>query len=265
MGNLASQIKNIQGVLGLAKDANSTFVSVAGAVGIAGFIFDRAKESNVVLANEITQHYTEDGSPVQDHIARKPEEITLSGYVGEYKNIVSGQPSRIEKATQKLTTLGSYLPPLTDAAKAIYNGLKGNNESAMLSGWVGSNASNVINTGLDVFKAYKNINMPGNDQQKAFLFFEALRNSNALFTVETPWRTYTDMAIKSLRAFQDERTADITQFEVTMIKFRTVETGIESFINSQGRRAGQIAKTTFAGALRSKTAAVMKVFGKVIG
>ena len=263
MGSLGSQIKNVQNVLGLAKKGNSAFVSVAGAVGVAGFVFDRAKESNVVLTNEITEHYTEDGSPVQDHIARKPEEITLSGYVGEYKHIVSGKPSKLEQVTQKLTTLGSYLPPLSAGAKAIYKGLQGNNESAMLTEWVGSSASNTINTGLDVFKAYKNINMPGNDQQKAFLFFEALRNSNALFTVETPWRTYTDMAIKTLRAFQDEKTADITQFEVTMVKFRTVETGIIQ--QAQGRLAGQKAKTTFAGAIRSKTAAVMKVFGKVVG
>ena len=258
-----NDIENVKSVIDNAKLANSAFVSVAGAVGIAGFIFDRAKESNVVLRNEITEHYTEDGSPVQDHIARKPEEITLSGYVGEYKHIVSNQPSKLEQITQKLTTLGSYLPPLTDGAKAIYKGLQGNNESAVLSSVIGGTASNAVNTGLDVFKAYKNINMPGNDQQKAFLFFEALRNSNALFTVETPWRTYTDMAIRSLRAFQDEKTADISYFEVTMVKFRKVETGIVSQV--QGRLAGQQAPVTHSGEQRSLKAGKMYINGKLVG
>lgn len=265
VGRASEQIQNIKSVIDKAKQANSAFVSVAGAVGLAGFVFDRAKQSQVVLENEITEHYTEDGSPVSDHVARKPEQVTVSGYVGEYKNITSGEPSRLQKATQKLTTLGSYLPPLSDAAKSIYEGLQNKNESSLLSGVIGGVASNAVNTGLDVFKAYKNVNMPGNDQQKAYLFFEALRNSNALFTIETPWRTFTDMCIKTMRALQGENTRDVTEFEITFQKFNQVSTGFSLFDNRQGKNAAQASSFVQKGVVRGKVAADMSAFGRLFG
>jgi len=192
--------------------------------------------------------------------------VTVSGYVGEYKNIQSNEPSRLQKITQKLTTLGSYLPPMSDAAKAIYDGLKGKNESSVLSGVMSATASNAVNTGLDVYKAYKNINMPGNNQQKAYLYFEALRNSDALFTIETPWRTFTDMCIKTMRAVQGETTNDITEFEITFQKFNQVSTGFSLVENAQGKLAAQKSGVVEKGVSRLKTAANMTpLFGRIVG
>ena len=204
-----------------AINASSTLVSVAGTVGIAGFVFDIADDETIELDADITDHYVENGTAVQDHIALRPERVTVRGLVGEYKHVVEGKQTTLQKATKKLTTLASYLPPLSDAASAIYKGLQGKNENASLSFLSGS-LNNVTNTAMDLFKAYKNVNIPQTEQQKAFIFFEALRNNRSLFTIQTPFRYYTDMAVESIRTTQSGFSRDQSDFEVTFKKMRFV-------------------------------------------
>ena len=204
-----------------AINASSTLVSVAGTVGIAGFVFDVADDETIELDADITDHYVENGTAVQDHIALRPERVTVRGLVGEYKHIVEGKQTTLQKATKKLTTLASYLPPLSDAASAIYKGLQGKNENASLSFLSGS-LNNVTNTAMDLFKAYRNVNIPQTEQQKAFIFFEALRNNRSLFTIQTPFRYYTDMAVESIRTTQSGFSRDQSDFEVTFKKMRFV-------------------------------------------
>lgn len=204
-----------------AINASSTLVSVAGTVGIAGFVFDVADNETIELDADITDHYVENGTAVQDHIALRPERVTVRGLVGEYKHIVEGKQTTLQKATKKLTTLASYLPPLSDAASAIYKGLQGKNENASLSFLSGS-LNNVTNTAMDLFKAYRNVNIPQTEQQKAFIFFEALRNNRSLFTIQTPFRYYTDMAVESIRTTQSGFSRDQSDFEVTFKKMRFV-------------------------------------------
>lgn len=214
-----------------AINASSTLVSVAGTVGIAGFVFDIADDETIELDADITDHYVENGTAVQDHIALRPERVTVRGLVGEYKHIVEGKQTTLQKATKKLTTLASYLPPLSDAASAIYKGLQGKNENASLSFLSGS-LNNVTNTAMDLFKAYRNVNIPQTEQQKAFIFFEALRNNRSLFTIQTPFRYYTDMAVESIRASQSGFSRDQSDFEVTFKKMRFVNVERNEIENS---------------------------------
>ena len=65
--------------------------------------------------------------------------------------------------------------------------------------------------------------LPQPEQQKAFIYFEALRNSRALFTIQTPFRYYTDMAIESIRATQSGFSRDQSDFEISFKKMRFVD------------------------------------------
>jgi hypothetical protein len=58
--------------------------------GIAGFLFDIPEEEEINLRSEITDHYVEDNTAIQDQIALKPDEVTVRGLVAE---IVSLQPT----------------------------------------------------------------------------------------------------------------------------------------------------------------------------
>lgn len=246
--SLTSMVGETKSLIDTAINASNTLVSVAGTVGIAGFVFDIADDETIELDADITDHYVENGTAVQDHIALRPERVTVRGLVGEYKNIVDGKQTTLQKATKKLTTLASYLPPLSDAATAIYKGLQGKNESAALTALTNSTVSNIGNTAMDLFKAYKNVNIPQTEQQKAFIFFEALRNNRSLFTIQTPFRYYTDMAVESLRTTQSGFSRDQSDFEVTFKKMR--------FVNVEQKELNQTKDLILIGRLKEQSAEI---------
>jgi hypothetical protein len=65
-----------------------------------------------------------------------------------------------------------------------------------------------------------------------------------LFTVDTPWGFFTDMAIKSLTATQDATTRVITDFAITFKKMRFAQTVAISSGQLAGRCAFQQAPQT---------------------
>lgn len=51
--------------------------------GIAGFLFDVPEEQTFVLDSDITDHFVEDNTAIQDQVALRPEKVTLRGLVAE--------------------------------------------------------------------------------------------------------------------------------------------------------------------------------------
>ena len=78
-------------------------------------------------------------------------------------------------------------------------------------------------------------------QQIAFQQFYGYWRTRTLFTIQTPWAIFQNMAIKSLRAIQSEETRMITDFEVTFKLMRFAETiTIKPLITDfEGRSASQ--------------------------
>lgn len=238
---------DLDSFLSTATNLSKSFVSITGTVGIAGFVFDISNDSIVELDSEVTDHYLESGTPIEDHIAMKPERVTLSGYCGEYRNIVSDKKGTVQKVAEKLITVSSYLPALSKGAKAAYKLLTGSSSSL----------SQVVDAGSDLFKAYKDINIPHDNQSQAFIFFEALRNARKTFTIQTPYRYYTDMAIESLKATQTGVTKDESSFEITFKRIRYVNTKTTSlaqdFVSkAQNRLKNQMSSTINKGVAKGK-------------
>lgn len=200
-----------------AVNASQSFVGGLGTLGINGFVFDIAEECEVSLESEITDHYVEDGTAVQDHIALAPERVTLRGYVGEIVYDTGDDKGFVREAAEKLTTVASYLPVVSNYANKIYNDIAKIN----LDGdSVVTSIEKLFNVGGDVYKAYRDINIPQDKQGEAFIYFEALRNSRKLLTVQTPYRYYTDMAIETVKIIQDAQSRDGSDIEVTLKKIR---------------------------------------------
>ena len=65
-------------------NVGEAIVNVLSCTGIAGFKFNIPQREQLKFRSDVTDHYTDNNTPVQDHIAQKPIEITLTGLHGEY-------------------------------------------------------------------------------------------------------------------------------------------------------------------------------------
>lgn len=199
----------------ILNDFSSYLVSPANAFGLAGFLFDIEGEGRAELRSEITDHYLEDNTAIQDHIAVRPKRFTLKGYVGE---VVFRQDESsntfLQKAVQKLTVLNGVLPVLsaaTQQAKSILD--SGSLSSLPLSG---------LPQAADYFSIAKNMTSGTTKQQQAYQYFKALWEQKILFSVQTPFEFVANMAIESITAIQSENSKYISDFSIVLKQIRTV-------------------------------------------
>lgn len=181
--------------------------------GIAGFIFDIPINEQVQFSSQIPDHYLETNVAVQDHISLEPTKITLTGLVGELIFSKSGIETYLQQVLDRLAPLGVLTPEQSETA-ARYLSEFSRFQSAVESA-IGQ-LDNLAGMFLDGFGKTK--------QQKAFYILTQLRDSRAILTVETPWKTFESMAIESLSFEQDESTKDMTTITVTFKEMRFVET-----------------------------------------
>jgi hypothetical protein len=215
-------------------------------------LFHYEGEQVVALESDITDHYIEDNTTIQDQWALKPETITTHGFIGELNDVAPGALAAIQAIADKLTIISAYTPVLSATALLAYNeafqlyqvGLNAVNSA--VAAW-----SSLSGTGGESVISAQGISLQPNQnkQQIAFQQFYGYWRSRTLFTVQTPWAVFQNMAIKSLRAIQDAETRMITDFEVNFKMIRTAATvttpGIA--LTYQGRAAAQAASLTDLG------------------
>src|SRR5271170_7629799 len=71
-------------------------------------LFHYEGEQTVALESDITDHYIEDNTAIQDQIALKPVMITTHGFIGELNDVPPSFLSLLQSASQKLTTISAY-------------------------------------------------------------------------------------------------------------------------------------------------------------
>lgn len=176
---------------------------------ISGFLFDVKGRDEITLASNITDHYIENNSTIQDHIAIKPITIRLNGFIGEVKNSYKPNTWQNEIATyaSKSTALAYLAPQLTTQAKSVYNQVE-----RLYSLY--EKANQTVTDLYDKFKGTAS-DQTETKQQSGFQYFKKAWETRQLFTIQTPWQTLRQMAIESLRATQDDESKYITEFEIT--------------------------------------------------
>ncbi len=207
-------------------------VSPLNAFGIGGFTFDVEGESTVNIQTEITDHYIEDNSAIQDHIAVKPKKITLKNYVGELVYRLDGDTNTpAQKLTQKLTVLNSYLPVLAAGAKQANNIFQAAKKAQSvfsttkgLTDFVSNNFASAQSGTVNIWNLIKNVTPPTSRQQQAYMFFKALAEQKVLVSVQTPFEFMSNMAIESIVGIQGEESRYISNFAITLKEIRTVST-----------------------------------------
>lgn len=215
--------------------ANKYIVKPVAAKGISGFVFDYEGESSISLASEITDHYIEDNTAIQDHIAKRPKRITLRGLVGELVMLKpAGLLGALGMAQSGLTQLYAYLgdntPQMTQKLQEAATAVTG--------------AINAFDQGLARVQNIVNMfdkSVPAQTKQQiAYTKLETLWDTNQIVTVDTPFKFFESMAIELVTCVQDPDTKTITDISVTLKEIRLAETETTKFDESNySGRAGQ--------------------------
>lgn len=218
-------------------------------------LFHYEGEQTATLQSDITDHYVEDNTAVQDQIALRPEEYTTRGFIGELNDIAPFAPVTLQAITSKLSVISAYTPALSVTALVAYNEAVFAYQTAIaaknsaVSTWAsinGNGGENVINgNGLNGFNPLTGALPNQSTQSKQQIIFQQFYGywkNRTLFTIQTPWAIFQNMAIKTFRAVQDAETNVISDFEITFKIMRFANTLTESglFTNlPQGRLYAQ--------------------------
>lgn len=209
--------------------------------GIAGFLFDVVEDDSSDLESDITDYYIENNSSIQDHIALKPETVTISGRVAELVlAVIEGKPT-VQRGNP-LPLIPGLTPDLTPEAQQ--------NELDAQAEGIEEGAS-ITNT--DSLWGYYNSRSPQQPKQTkqsyVYGYFYQLWKGRQLCTVETPWGFFTNMAIQSISATQGAETRSVSSFTISFKKIRTASSLVITPGSRAGRSQGQAAFVTSAGFL----------------
>jgi hypothetical protein len=210
-------------------------------------LFHYEGEQSITIESDITDHYIEDNTTVQDQISLKPTIITTHGFIGELNDISPVRNQLLQSLLSKLSIISSYTPALSTVALLAYNNafqayqIAANAVNAAVSSWASiSNATGTSTYGENVIgnngltnaitgpNASTTTKLLQNRQQLAFQQFFAYQQLRTLFTVQTPWAIFQNMAIMNLHPVQEAETNVITDFQITFKQIRLASSLIES-------------------------------------
>lgn len=227
----------------IASTFNKYIVTPQNAFGVAGFVFDIDGQAKIDLSTDITDHFVENNSFIQDHIAIKPRKVMLRNYVGElvydnnnFSDIIP------QKVLNKLNRVQQLVPVLSAGAQQARNifeqarGLRLTAPDLSIQG-----LTTAAGRAIDIWRLIKNQSPPLPKQQQAYQYFNALMQQKILVSVQTPFAFMSSMAIESVSAVQEEDSLYVSTFTVTLkeMRFATTQTIEYTPEQYQGRTADQ--------------------------
>lgn len=206
------------------------------------FLFDFEGAQSLDLQSDITDHFREDNSPIEDNIALRPETYTTRGFIGELNNIPPAALQIVREVASRLTTITAYAPQVSATAALAY-------ARAFAAYQLAQNVKNTAVAAWSSISSAVGATSPlQTKQQKAFQQFYGYWRNKTLFTIQTPWGIFDNMAILKLRVEQDEDTNMVTSFDLTFKMIRTVSSRIieQGFGSTalDGRAASQSSSLT---------------------
>lgn len=214
--------------------ANKYVVKPKTAQGIGGFVFDYEGDTTVRLHADITDHYAEDNSAIQDHVAVNPTRLTLRGFVGEVvlkapTGIVGALNAVQTRLTQVPAYLGKYTPGAVQKIAAVV-----------------TSTQRVVNTIDQSLARVKNVVglfdksvLGRSKQEQAYYKLQALFVTHQVVIVATPYGTLNNMCIEDVIFFQDEKTKEWSDITVIMKQLRFVTVQNANLDLRAGRNAQQ--------------------------
>ncbi len=207
--------------------------------GIAGWVMDVVGDEEVRLTSNISDHYTDNNTTIQDNIALPPAEITTTGLVAELLLTPSaaGAVDSPQNQTQgSLIPIEAFFPGFTPQAAQII--------AQKAAAQINNDERILTNNTLAKFQQALSPQEPGQTRQSnAFAFFVQLWKARQLFTVETPWGFFNNMAMASLSGRQGRESRYQTQFTITFKQIRFAGSVVITAGQIVGRAAAYTAPT----------------------
>lgn len=218
---------------------SSAIVSAAGQEGVSGWVFDVPTGESVDLETDITDHYIENGSFVNDHAVNKPVKITLSGLKGEliFEPVQSEAEEKFSSIANKLGIVNAYAPELSP------QGAQGVAVAAQSAAYAASQFEAIRQRVSNLKKYFNGDDATETLQQKAFAELNAFRESKQIVTVQTPWAFYDKMMITTISARQNDKTNDYTEFTITLKEVRFADVRVTEFDANEYRSAIDVQST----------------------
>ncbi len=185
------------------------------------FLFHYEGENKAVLESDITDHYIESNTPIEDMIALHPIIISVHGFIGELNDVpeaglVGSIQSAAKTVVNKLQGVSAYAPVLSTTATNVYN----------QASQAYSTANSLYNSGSAIVDSIKGNTPTQGKQAQAYLQFKKWWLARQLFNVQTPWEIAHNYAIKTLTVTQTDKTNTVTEFmvEFKQMQFTSVNT-----------------------------------------
>lgn len=202
----------------------AAIVSPKHAEGINGWVFDIPKSEQVRLSSDITDHYMENNSFVNDHIVDRPIEITLSGFVGELVwkkptgfgadlNFFSGSLSVVD------AYLGDYSPQELQKQQNLLGEIQKNNNFV----------KQIVQKTTNIVKSFSGDGQSKTLQQVAYNELKALKDNRSLLKVQTPFAYFENMLIQEITFVQGEDSNSYCDISITLKEARFAEISVVSF------------------------------------
>lgn len=209
--------------------------------GPPSILFNYEGEQSINVSSDITDHFIENNTSIQDQIALKPITISTHGFIGELNNVPPPALALIQQAQNTLVAIGGYSPTLTLAAQQQYNSAFAsyqlvqsatNAAISAVSSISGNSGESVIGSNNSALKPLSN----QNQQQTYFQLLYGYWQTRTLFTVQTPWAIFQNMAILTLNPVQGGEDRMITDFGVT---FKQMNIASTSLVTAQLQGSGR--------------------------
>jgi hypothetical protein len=201
--------------------------------GFGGFVFDIEEDASITLSNDITDHFTEDNTTIQDQIAIKPKRVVLKNFIGELTDIVQGEfQAQAQRVIQKLTILSALLPAITASTEQSMDAIDGAKRTENFGIDSIADASGGF---LNLFALTKNLLPPVTKQEQTYLYLKALRDQKILVGLQTPFEFMPNMAIETIVAKQDGTTRFVSDFTITLKEIRFAQVQTRALTQSEKR------------------------------
>lgn len=189
---------------------------ISDGISIDSFVFDYAGEVSIELKADITDHYTEDNTVIQDHIALNPARVVMRGLIGELVKgpAQAGLAGLLGGLQNSLTTINAYIGGKTP--QAVVKASKAISQVQKVSDQI----SSAVSKGKSLLNFLEYGSVSSVKQAKAFQKLEMLFNRRIPFAIQTPYKHYTNMVIETLKAVQSEDTKYVSDITVTLKQIR---------------------------------------------
>lgn len=237
--------------------ASGFTVAPQGVLQIGPFAFDYEGDDNVSQASEITDHFVEDNTAVQDHIGIKPVRITLKGIVSELtfgrtlaNTLLLALTSVENGLSQTDAYLGKYTAGVTDTLLTTISQVE--NVAVQIE----QGAARVAQiASYFIAGPYKS------KQQQAYATLSSLQLARVLFTVYTPFQVFSNMAIEDFDMTQPGFTKTQANITVRMKQLQFSNTVTPSSFTTQfgGRASTGFQPTVTTGLTSGFTSAISNI------